>query len=200
MDINSFISELEKYDSERVIESIFCKGHSRHYANIHHSNCLYIAGYKSAGDKLSKFVMEKRTEYDSLIYPIVFLYRHYIELSLKDIIDRGSNLLDSEGYDFNHKLMDLWHKAEEVSKKIFEEFYPYDPSKCNYAFMLHIVSEFNSVDEFSVEFRYSKRKNGMGTLPSIEHINIEILHRNIGYFSNDISLIRNTIFEANSIS
>ncbi len=50
-----------------------------------HSWPIYTAGFKKAADLLVK---NARTAYDrnTLIFPVLFLYRQYIELSLKEII------------------------------------------------------------------------------------------------------------------
>ncbi len=47
---------------------------------------LYIVGYKEAGDILVKNIIESRSHHDSLVFPIVFMYRHYLELRLKQLI------------------------------------------------------------------------------------------------------------------
>ena len=46
---------------------------------------LYISGYKDAADILANRVIESGNNQDSLVYPIAFLYRQYIELQLKNI-------------------------------------------------------------------------------------------------------------------
>lgn len=51
---------------------------------------LYIAGYKAAGDRLIGTLRKYRVpNANCMVYPILYLYRHYLELSLKcqDIAD-----------------------------------------------------------------------------------------------------------------
>jgi hypothetical protein len=50
--------------------------------------CLYAAGYKRAAELL---IQQVRTTYEAntLIFPIIFLYRHYVEVTLKEIIEYG---------------------------------------------------------------------------------------------------------------
>jgi hypothetical protein len=45
---------------------------------------LMTAGYKHAGDALVERALELRAERDFLVYPIIFCYRHYLELALKN--------------------------------------------------------------------------------------------------------------------
>ncbi|GAC19580.1 hypothetical protein [Paraglaciecola arctica] len=56
----------------------------------HDSIGLYIDGYRQAADTLAHKVVESSRDQDILVYPIVFLFRQYIELQLKRII-RESN-------------------------------------------------------------------------------------------------------------
>ena len=55
------------------------------FASMNNKWNLYAEGYKQAGDLLVKHVMDTQSEQDILVYPIFFLYRHYIELRSKDI-------------------------------------------------------------------------------------------------------------------
>ena len=74
---------------------------------------LYATGYKEAGDRLVEFVLLNSRDQDFLIYPIVFLYRQYVELRLKEIIKEGLILLE-EGNAFpkHHKIWELWCHAK----------------------------------------------------------------------------------------
>ncbi|MEP1141689.1 MAG: hypothetical protein ABJH44_15835, partial [Balneola sp.] len=54
---------------------------------------IYSEGYKQAGDILSKRLQKNRNGLDFLVYPLIFLYRHHIELELKIIVKEGSYLL-----------------------------------------------------------------------------------------------------------
>ena len=46
----------------------------------------YTLGYRRAAEQLSRYALANQRECSSLAYPIVFLYRHHIELALKRII------------------------------------------------------------------------------------------------------------------
>jgi hypothetical protein len=54
----------------------------------------YQDGYRRAAFLLAEHVCEMEREQHFLIYPIVYLYRHHIELTLKSIIKVASFLLD----------------------------------------------------------------------------------------------------------
>ena len=79
-------------------DKLFLKG-----GDWQHSACLgwapnkwdaYAVGYKDAAD----IVVEKATTtgrgLDTLVYPIAFLYRHYLELRLKELTTQCQQLLD----------------------------------------------------------------------------------------------------------
>ena len=55
---------------------------------------LYSNGYLIGARSLALQVFESRREQDGLIYPVVYLYRHHCELTLKSIIFLASELLD----------------------------------------------------------------------------------------------------------
>ena len=80
---------------------------------------LYATAYKEAAEKLVKDVITSRRQRDTLVYPIVFLYRHYIELRLKEIIRAGRKFLDEPG-DFpkHHRVRDqaYGHLQKELSR------------------------------------------------------------------------------------
>lgn len=59
------------------------------YLARHHGERIYrlINGYKLAADLLVEEVAAETWRKDVLIYPIVFCYRHYLELILKSLLD-----------------------------------------------------------------------------------------------------------------
>src|SRR6266849_9877987 len=54
----------------------------------------YTEGYRRGARLLVEYVAENARDQDYLVYPIIFLYRHHIELALKNIIVRGPYLID----------------------------------------------------------------------------------------------------------
>jgi len=110
-------------------------------------------------------------------YPIVFLYRHAFELSLKAIVFAGGVLLRDEGEEpmplkevMKHELMPLF---KEVSR-IFNKWAAGDPEVWNFdepelrtqSNLEEIVREFDAFDRGSYTFRYSVKTDG--TTPSLD--------------------------------
>lgn len=146
----------------------------------HDSIRNYLDGYRKGADVLAHKVVETSTDQDTLIFPIVFLYRQYIELHLKYII-RESRILLSEGTGFpeHHKIKALWDLANGLMNKITKDI---DPSagdfitKDDLAIIDTIINHFSQVDPESFSFRYPNDKKGNNTLDGLTHINIRNLH------------------------
>ena len=141
---------------------------------------LYIEGYREAADKLVHDVVETGTNQDTLVFPISFLYRQYIELQLKHII-RESRIFLEEGASFpeHHRINDLWNTANSLMAKIIKE---HDQSISTYITkediesIKIIITEFVKVDPESFSFRYPNDKKGNRNLAGIEYINLRKLH------------------------
>ena len=183
-------------EDKRKFEPVFC------YDNDWQANAcvnrsldpleLYAIGYKEAGDRLVEFVLAKIQDQDVLIYPIVFLYRQYIELRLKEIIREGQILLE-KGNDFptHHKIWDLWCMAKEIVIKAFENASKLPDLK----YAEHVIKEFSRIDPDSYYFRYPTTKEGKNTLEGITHINIRRLAEHL----EDLSKILENISSGISV-
>ncbi len=174
-------------DREKKLESVFCSDNDWQ-ANAclnwsHNPLELYAIGYKKAGDRLVEFVLTNARDQDVLIYPIVFLYRQYVELRLKEIIREGRILLE-EGHDFpkHHKIWDLWCITKKIAIKAFEN--ENEPSALDYT--EHVIKEFSQIDPDSFAFRYPITKQGDRTLGGVTHINIRRMAEHIEKLSRDL--------------
>ncbi len=110
---------------------------------------IVAAGYKEAGDVLIKSLAENGRN-DALVLPILFCYRQYIELRLKDII-RLINTFEETGQSFKeiHDLKKLWSSLrasieEEIDEEDQEEFDAVE--EC--------IMELHRVDRKGTKFRY----------------------------------------------
>ncbi|HKS36938.1 MAG TPA: hypothetical protein VJW76_07105, partial [Verrucomicrobiae bacterium] len=86
----------------------------------------YAAGYKEAADSLARRFIKKWQGNDMLTYPMVFLYRHYLELRLKQVIILGQQLLDEpiaiqQEVLENHRLKDLWRHCRNILAMLAEK-------------------------------------------------------------------------------
>jgi hypothetical protein len=129
---------------------------------------LYAAGYIEAADLLVRHIEEQGAGQDMLVYPVLFLYRHYLELEIKDLIRKGRRLQDIPGtFPAHHDIAGLWRICHQLLSEIapndsLEELREAD----------RLIEEFAALDPTSMSFRYPEDKRGNASLPGISHINL----------------------------
>jgi hypothetical protein len=82
---------------------------------------LYADGYSQAVEYiLNSFIRKKyRLHRDTIIYPILFLFHHNIELRIKNIVKKGEYLFDLERTKKStHDLSKIWPNAKLIIKKL----------------------------------------------------------------------------------
>ena len=116
----------------------------------------YIEGYKMAADALIEGIHENRGRgIDFLVFPVCFLYRHYIEIQLKELIHTFGLLHDKpEAKEYlskpRHSLKDLWQKFKEMNVEL-DQIDPDDLQRMN-----EIIVELDAFDPGGTTFRYHK--------------------------------------------
>jgi len=112
---------------------------------------LYSAGYKEAARRLTERALNESGSIDILVFPIIFLYRHYLELKLKEIILNGTDLLYSNPIiTTGHSFSNLWNLAN----PLIEEVYKDEKDKEPLQLLKHVINEFIKIDQNSIAFRY----------------------------------------------
>ncbi len=122
--------------------------------------CVYADGYKRAADLL---VENLETTYDvnTVVYPIMFLYRQYIELTLKEIIAYGNYLNEQSNTGrVSHDLEALWPECRSVIEKHLPEVTAKDVQKIE-----RLVEKFSELDPTSTTFRYPAKRDGKSSFP-----------------------------------
>ena len=142
----------------------------------------YAIGYKQAADFLVQYVSQERRYQDTLVYPIAFLYRQYLELRLKQLIRSGSMLLDilHNSKKPHHGIYQYWKQC----RSILENIWPNEKA-ADFNIIEECVAEFVRVDPSSTGFRYPTSKNGSLSLEGLTHINL----RNLGEVMNRIAAL-----------
>jgi hypothetical protein len=145
---------------------------------------LYVLGYKEAADSLVARVIETGRHQDFLVFPICFLYRQYIELRLKEVIQSGRRMLDEPGtFPQHHNIQHLWETAAAILKKVFGE----DPEPPDFLSLpSHVVAEFSNIDPASFAFRYPSDKQGANPLEGLVHINLRRVAEYVNAFAEII--------------
>lgn len=121
---------------------------------------LYIEGYRKAAD----YLVDRSVNEGFLVYPIIFLYRHYLELQLKDLLQqlyRYHNL----SYELcrTHDLTQLWNRVRPLMEEISNS--PEDIEINNHIEVR--IKEFVQIDEGSFNFRYPEDKKGHSSLTNV---------------------------------
>lgn len=145
----------------------------------------YVDGYKRAGDVLVEHVKNMRSDQDTLVYPIVFLYRHYIELRLKIIFMDGKQFVeDKKEFPAHHDIVNLWGECKKIIVKVFVD----DPIKDLNA-VEKCIKEFAKIDPSSESFRYPINKQGYPTLSALSHINLRNLSEVISRIASFLDFV-----------
>jgi hypothetical protein len=118
----------------------------------------YIEGYKNAGDVIIKEAIEDGTglALDTLVFPTIFCYRQYLELTLKYIIILGEIISTGQFSSIKgHGLKPLW-----VRCKIILDWYNEGKDKQFLNIIEEYILDFDTMDPNSVNFRYPIDKDG----------------------------------------
>jgi hypothetical protein len=156
-------------------QTLFCSG-----KDYHNNACLnwgtdnfqvMCSGYLLGAELLVDSVVDSGRNQDLLVYPIIFQYRHYVELRLKELIDLGRGLTGETGKDpWGHSLLALWRKARPLLERI-ETGSPKEDLNA----VEEVILQFEKFDGTGESFRYWKDSNERNPLASLNHINLRIL-------------------------
>ena len=132
---------------------------------------VYARGYKSAAEFLIENIEDVNADIlysqDYIIYPIMFLYRHYLELRLKDIgyLLQKFNFYPREKI-LGHDLRGLWKEIRPLLEKIDDSFlHKYEDQ------IEARIRELHNMDPRSLSFRYSKTTKDVPTLQNYRRLN-----------------------------
>jgi len=130
---------------------------------------LYAQGYKRAVDILVKHVRDFGRSQDTLVYPIVFLARQYLELKFKYLMMQLSTLLGAQPVRRKgHNLARLWDACVALMREA-----DLDGIDELIGAVKGYIAEFDEADPRSQSFRYPDNVDGNPSLPGIAHIDIK---------------------------
>jgi hypothetical protein len=144
------------------------------------SPIAYTYGYRKGAEHLAQSALANRREGDFLVYPIVFLYRHHLELMLKRIVYGAPSILKRDLTDKermhlqDHRLDLLWGDIEPIFTEICEAVNWNKPEQADLEGARHYFQQLTLIDPSSMNFRYWKTKDGKSALPtSLDSLNIQ---------------------------
>jgi hypothetical protein len=131
----------------------------------------YAQGYKMAADNLVQHVTASHDSQDYLVNPITFLYRHYLELRLKELLLASSLLQrDDSGIQEEHGLTALWDKLRPKLETVLPGF----TTDGDLEAIQDRLKEFCEKDPGSYAFRYPEKTRKTGGGPSLPNMVINL--------------------------
>lgn len=132
----------------------------------------YGSGFFRGAKEMVAGVYQDRFIVDTAVYPIVFCYRHGIELHLKYLLQLSSSVTRTHtSYARNHKLQDNWAA---FAKACTSASWPF-VNKTELSMAGDIIDEFCEIDPTGQVFRYPEDIKGNQHLTGLSVINIEVL-------------------------
>jgi hypothetical protein len=144
---------------------------------------LYSEGYLNAARILSNHVCNHEHRQDILIFPIAFLYRHHVELSLKDLVRVAHYLVAGQKpAGGSHPLIPLWEELKKLLADLGEL-----PPTADLEGLEAYINQLETVDKQSQAFRYPKSRKGQPHLSGFGGIDVrnlaEGMERLAGYLN-----------------
>lgn len=135
---------------------------------------LYAYGFRRAVELLLDHVERRHTSLDVIVYPIVFLYRHHLELAIKLVSRHARDVLgDPRLSSSEHRLAGLWRDARQLLIRIaLVEPAGLEP-------ITSVVHELDKIDPGASAFRYTESLRHAPLLEGITNINLLIFRESI---------------------
>jgi hypothetical protein len=133
----------------------------------------YINGYAEAAVAVINAARDRVASPDLLVFPLVFLWRHHIELALKNVIMLGRCLAGEDSRNpSGHNLAVLWREASGHIHGLDDEEPP------EFTHVDAIIQQIQRVDERADGFRYPTQigssKQNLQAVPEL--VNLSVLH------------------------
>lgn len=154
---------------------------------------LYADGYRHAADLLINSIQNAPTD-DQLLYPITYLYRHFLELELKSLAVSSSTLspeqIEIEDLNRQHDVHKLWLKCEANFRYLPLEFGPEIVSTVG-----SCITEISDIDPLSQAFRYPIDRKGNQTFDRITEVDVLNLKEVMTRIRNFLVVVEETVLE-----
>lgn len=136
----------------------------------HSEDRLYrlTEGYKLAADLLVEQTEIDPSRRPTLVYPIIFCYRHFLELTLKDMLEEYGVMGNVQRNWSDHNLENLWGAYRKLLRNLGSDH----PEEKGTDAVEHCIAEFAKIDPFSATFRYPFDRKGQPFDFSHESINL----------------------------
>ena len=137
-------------------------------------------GYMEAAAILADYCRYDFSNKHELVYPVLFNYRHGLEVAMKWILDRYGRFAGIREYKKDHNLNELWKLCALIVTRVC--------GLGEHSVLKSVgatVLEFHQIDESSFSFRYPTSKNGKTVdLPSmsVDMENLRLVMKGVNNF------------------
>jgi hypothetical protein len=129
----------------------------------------YACGFLDASQRLAESLDETNVGIDRLIYPIIFNFRHGVEVALKSLAETLPRIWGEKRQPFQtHRLLDNWNL---VTSYLGRER-AFDPEATLVIEVDRIIRDLVSVDSTGEAFRFPKGRDGKLFLQNVSIINV----------------------------
>ncbi len=143
---------------------------------------LYAHAFHNAGKTLAKEMMSPNGYNDLAALPIIFVYRHSLELYLKSIVRIGKTILKVTGDSHNinkkalerHELTKLLPDVIYIFKHVGWEWNLDTEGLQSFGELEELLQDFDGIDDRSFTFRYPTNKRDQASVPRHFIVNIPI--------------------------
>jgi len=122
------------------------------------SEGMYLVGFQRAADMIVDAAQTDDKNPDDLFFPVAYLYRHHLELMLKELVRLGVRVGSLDGCEEilgQHNLHKLWNKARELIKDVWPDSPDEDVKAAE-----KMILEFHKLDSSGQAFRYARQIDG----------------------------------------
>lgn len=139
-------------------------------------------GYKVAADLMARAAQDDRPTRDILVFPIIFNYRHFLELTLKYQIARYGPPVGIKQNWHTHYLDPLWASFLDMLGRYGTQ----DPDEAD-PIVGEIIVEFAKIDPGSYSYRYPVDRQGNPVPVTHNDLHLptltDVMHAVDGYFT-----------------
>ncbi|MET4212462.1 hypothetical protein [Bradyrhizobium sp. LA2.1] len=139
---------------------------------------MMMSGYKKGADLMVERSLHSDVDRDSLVFPVVFNYRQFLELSLKYFIAMYGYTVGVAPNWKTHDLGVLWKAFCDVLK-----LYGHDQNDADQV-VTEIVAEFAKMDPASFSYRYPVDTKGRAIPIAHQQLNLSTLAEVMGAAQN----------------
>ncbi len=154
---------------------------------------IFATGYRSAAEKLTKSLLRKRRFLDYEAYPVIFLYCHALELSLKHAIYKAAEFA---GYTGSSDIEDQLHNTHKlhllatVLTRSIELLFPGDVFLQSLLQRIRATSnEIAEIDVTCYTFRYPIDAKGQPAAATNQCVNLRAFAQHMSFLLEDIDTL-----------